>query len=404
MTTFTAAHREAAAERLATEQQVIIENLINLEDHLGRKLLNNTALEGVSLERRAEVLDGLMRLWALYESYRSTAVRIRVIMARRPRASRAGVREVEDLLTGAVLVAIPHPDGSVLPRRVSLAELVAEIHAIYRRIHEVVTAAEQVWSELTPRTDHCDTVMRRAERLVADLDLVADQDPAPGVLSRLAVKLGELRRIVLTDPLQLWADGAVVAAGADQLIAQCEQAHAELLALLDLRHHALERCDRIGATLTEMSGLHREIAEQRCLAIVKVLAAPAGEAHRSLSDSLGPRLTAARDLHRHRQWRALATDLAALEQDIAAALTCHRTELIEASGPLRQRAELRGRLGAYRAKAAGLGLIEDLELDQQYQGAHELLWRAPCDLVTAAAAVAGYQDAVNTRAANGTVA
>ncbi|HEV7829056.1 MAG TPA: hypothetical protein VGP04_09420 [Pseudonocardiaceae bacterium] len=397
MTTFTAAHGEAAAERLTTEQQAIVENLINLEDHPGRKLLNSTALEGVSLERRAEVLDGVARLWTLYESYRSAAARVRTIMARRSRPTRTAVREVESLVTGAAMVTVAHPEGLAPPRRLSLNELGAEIHSIYDRIHEVVTAVEQVWSELTVRIDHCDAVLRNAERLAVDLDLAADQDPAPGVLSRLALRLGEVRRIVLTDPLQLWADGAVAAAETDQLIAQCEQAHAELHALVDLRQQATKRCDRIGATLTEVSELRQEIAEQRRQANAKILAAPVGELRTPPIDSLGLRLTAARELHRHRQWRPLGTDLRALERDTAAALTCHQTELIEASEPLRERAELRGRLGGYRAKAAGLGRIEDLELDQQHERARELLWRAPCDLITASAAVAEYQDAVNLR-------
>ena len=217
----------------------------------------------------------------------------------------------------------------------------------------------------------------------------------------MAVRLGEVRRIVLTDPLQLWADGVVAAAGTDQLIAQCEQAHIELYALEDLRQQAAQRCDWIGATLTEISELRQEIAEQHHQVKAKILAAPVGQLRTPPIDPLGSRLTAARDLHRHRQWRPLATELVALERDTAAALTCYQTELIEAGGPLRERAELRGRLGAYHAKTAALGRIEDLQLDQRYQRARELLWRAPCDLVTAAAAVAEYQDAVNLSAMHG---
>jgi hypothetical protein len=117
MTTFTAAQGEAAAEQLASEQQAIIENLINLEDHPGRKLLNSIALEGMRLGRRAEVLDGVAELWLLYESYRSAAVRVRTIMARRSPPSRAAPRQVEerahellwrapcDLVTAAAAVA-----------------------------------------------------------------------------------------------------------------------------------------------------------------------------------------------------------------------------------------------------------------------------------------------------------
>ena len=59
-----------------------------------------------------------------------------------------------------------------------------------------------------------------------------------------------------------------------------------------------------------------------------------------------------------------------------------------------RRDELRGLLGAYKAKAARLGSAEDSELAARYDHAHELLWTAPCDLTAAAAAVTGYQQAI----------
>ncbi len=63
---------------------------------------------------------------------------------------------------------------------------------------------------------------------------------------------------------------------------------------------------------------------------------------------------------------------------------------------LARREELRGLLGAYKAKAARLGAAEDAELAARYDQAHELLWTAPCDLAAATAAVAGYQQAILT--------
>ena len=59
-----------------------------------------------------------------------------------------------------------------------------------------------------------------------------------------------------------------------------------------------------------------------------------------------------------------------------------------------RRAELRGLLDAYRAKAARLGGAENTDLADGYQLAHDLLWSAPCDLAAAAGAVRRYQQAV----------
>ncbi len=57
------------------------------------------------------------------------------------------------------------------------------------------------------------------------------------------------------------------------------------------------------------------------------------------------------------------------------------------------RAELRGRLDAYKAKAARLGKAEEPMLVERYDVARRLLWTAPCDLRAAEYAVLRYQQA-----------
>ena len=59
------------------------------------------------------------------------------------------------------------------------------------------------------------------------------------------------------------------------------------------------------------------------------------------------------------------------------------------------RDELRGLLGAYKAKAARLGVAEEADLVASYDQARDLLWTAPCDLTAASTAVAGYQRAIH---------
>jgi hypothetical protein len=152
--------------------------------------------------------------------------------------------------------------------------------------------------------------------------------------------------------------------------------------------------------ITELRGLEEETSVQRRLVNAKILTAAATDEGAHSADPLGLRLATALQLHRCEHWRQLASELPDLERDVIAARKRAKVELIEAGWPLQQRAELRGRLSAYRAKAAGLGRIEDLALEQRYQRARTLLWRAPCDLVAAAAAVAEYLDAVNATATN----
>jgi hypothetical protein len=380
MTPCTAADGEAAAERLATEHQAIVERLITLEDDLACKLVDSAALEGVTSRRRADVLDGFATLWSCSESYRAAAMRVRAIMER-SEPTPADLRAVQDLVTRA-------------------GQLAAEIHVLYGDIHEVVIATEAVWTVMAARIDAGDTLLGQAQAVVEDIGLAASQDPAVAVLAQLAIRLNSMRRIALTDPLRLWVGGAVAVAEADQLIAQCEQAHAGLTVLAELRQHGPRRLDDVSATAAEVARLVEKTVQERRRVTAKIAAASVNETMGPSPDLLGPRLAAATELYRCGHWQRLATELPVLERDVAAALRRAQAELIEAGRPLRDRAELRGRLSAYRAKAAGLGRIEDLALDQRYQRARTLLWRAPCDLAAAAAAVAQYQDAVNATATN----
>ncbi|MGH3550705.1 MAG: hypothetical protein ACRDQU_21815 [Pseudonocardiaceae bacterium] len=366
---------DGVAERLATEQEHIVESLINLEDHLGRRLLDSTMVEGVTLERRTKVLDDFATLWARYESYRIVVVEVRTIMARSPLAQ-ADLREVRELVTRA-------------------AELVVAIQTIYDRIHEVVVATGEVWTVMASRIDVCDTLLEQAQTLVTNLNLTAGRDSAAGVVIELAGRFNHMRRIASADPLRFWAHGVATVDEVDQLIAQCEQARADLQMLAELRQHGPRRLDEVNATLTEVRRLEEKICEERRRVNVKILVEPVMEEGTQSIDLLGPRLATALELYRCEHWRQLSSELPALERDVRAARKRAQAELIETGRPLRLRAELRGRLSAYRAKAAGLGRIEDLALEKRYQRARTLLWRAPCDLAVAAAAVAQYQDAVN---------
>jgi hypothetical protein len=400
MTTFTIADADAATDRLAAEHQAILDGLTQLEDHIGRRMLEGAALEGVTRRRRDEVRHGMATLWACYESYREAVVQVRTLRAQQPQPAGAELREIERLVTGTVTVTLPNPDSARAPlvKQLTLAELVSEIHTVATEVHRVVSAVDRVWAELSPRIERCHELLRDAEALAADLGLTADTDPAAALLPSLAGRLETVRRIGLTDPLQLWAGDGVEMTAAEQLAAHCEQAHADLAELGELRRHAQPHLDRITATLTAAMRLDQRALDERRQAHVKILGMPAPDPDAPVEHPLTPRLEDAHELGRRGLWRELATELPALEQEAVATLERSQAELAEAGKPLRDRAELRGRLSAYRAKAAALGRIEDLALEELAQRARDLLWSAPCDLAAAAAAVTEYQDAVNATA------
>jgi DNA repair exonuclease SbcCD ATPase subunit len=103
------------------------------------------------------------------------------------------------------------------------------------------------------------------------------------------------------------------------------------------------------------------------------------------------------DLDKYRQakrWNKLADEATALQQSIARAKQ-RAAELRDAAdGLLARRDELRGRLDAYRAKAARHRLDENDALAQLHAKAHELLYTAPCELPEATRAVFAYQRAL----------
>ena len=93
-------------------------------------------------------------------------------------------------------------------------------------------------------------------------------------------------------------------------------------------------------------------------------------------------------------WRAARATLQAYRakvDQVAAALAEAGRRF---QGPLTERAELRGLLEAYRAKAGARGLAEDPSLGQAFERARVLLWRAPCDLAAARPLVTAYDQAV----------
>jgi len=91
------------------------------------------------------------------------------------------------------------------------------------------------------------------------------------------------------------------------------------------------------------------------------------------------------------QWPQLADLLSTVESTAIRARDRAVQQRGVADGLLARRDELRGRLEAYRAKAAALGYAEDAELASAFDQAHALLFSAPCDLRAATRAVHAFQ-------------
>jgi hypothetical protein len=128
-------------------------------------------------------------------------------------------------------------------------------------------------------------------------------------------------------------------------------------------------------------------------AAVKIAAGALPPVPSGLAD-LSARLAGLDPLLASGRWTRLASELDLLDRELATATAAFNEAERAVVAAMAKRDELRGLLGAYKAKAARLGAVEDPGLAERYDQARDLLWTAPCDLAAAEAAVAGYQQAV----------
>jgi hypothetical protein len=387
------AQADRALAELGEESDRMAEALVAMDAHPGHRLLSGADLTGETARRWAAASAAMSVLWEQFARHRELVDRAREVRARRARPGTAELTELTSLLTGAVVELnaerLPIERRSltgpaVVTESVTLAELVSMMKQVYSTITEVLAAAEKAWQAAVDQLDPIDTQLRLAQAQAGSLG--ADE---PG-LTRLADELAALRQAALADPLaadvhppeRLVAELARIRAGLDELVAARDG--------FEDRQHELESViDRVAAVEAEVRSVHATVLAK--------IASPGLALPRDRTSALRARLTELADLWRARRWSALAAALTELDRDASAALTDVRAQLGFATGLLDRRLELRGRLDAYRAKARGLGHVEDLELARQHARAHELLHTIPCDLAAATIAVREYQRALRER-------
>jgi hypothetical protein len=384
----------AAVRAAVAERDAIQANLLELDSSFGKQLLTGAELTGETRRRWDAAAATLATLWQVYEAYSAVVDQAAEAVTRH-----LGPRELTALtalLTGRSvrLAAGPAPlAGRDLadPGRedLTLATAVARMRGAFSSVTEVVSAAEHVWTEVTGRLDTAGAELARVTPLSAALG----DEALTGNLAAAQAKLAGMRDTLNSDPLALWQGGAVDTSGADRLRERIAAAVARADELIQLRNEARQRVGeaRTAATAARSARDDAVAAWQQAAAKIAAGALPPPPAELAdLSarlDGLGPLLDGGR-------WPRLASELDLLDRELATATArFHEAERASVAA-LAKRDELRGLLGAYKAKAARLGAVEDAALAERYDRARDLLWTAPCDLTAAEAAVAGYQQAV----------
>ncbi|MCF4138354.1 hypothetical protein L1856_18995 [Streptomyces sp. Tue 6430] len=402
---------DRALARLGAEHEAIETSLLALQDHAGRRLLEGAALTGVTEERWASAEASITLLWTYFDAYTGALRSARDIRSRRRWSSREDLTELTELLRGeSVTVAGPAAATANAPtltgtgrlsESFSLAGLVDRMNDLYASSLDLVVTADAVWSALPARIDLLAAELQRTRQLAHSVGVRPGEHPAGDDLERITRTLTSLRERVISDPLAFWvpAQGSSAPGGGrpdttvyDREARALEDVRREIDAVLTVRQDAEQRLVRLRDVLSRAD---RTLAEART-ARGEVLAKIAATEVPVVSGPptvLQEQLATAAEYRRHAQWHRLSPLLESLERRAEDELLRARESLTAVTAPLAIRAELRGRLDAYKAKVARHGLAEDPFLVERYDAARRMLWSAPCDLRVAEQAVLRYQQA-----------
>ncbi|MDK1345315.1 hypothetical protein QNO09_18825 [Streptomyces sp. 378] len=403
---------DRALARLGAEHEAIETSLLALQDHAGRRLLEGARLTGVTQERWTSTEASITLLWTYFDAYTDALRTARDIRARRRWSSREDLVELTELLNGdSVTVAgsatatanapTLHGGPNRLSERYSLSALVDRMNELYATSLDMVVAADAVWSALPARIDLLAAELQRTRRLAHSVGVRPGEHPAGDDLERITRILTKLREQVVSDPLAFWlaAEGSSAPGGGrpdltvyDREARALEDVRREIDAVLTVRQDAEKRIVRLrdilsraDRTLAEARTARGEVLAKIAATEVPVVSGP--------PTVLQEQLAAAAEYRRQAQWHRLSPLLESLEQKAEDELLRARESLTAVTAPLAVRAELRGRLDAYKAKVARHGFAEDTLLVERYEKARRMLWSAPCDLRAAEQAVLRYQHA-----------
>ncbi|KUJ69284.1 hypothetical protein ACZ90_13170 [Streptomyces albus subsp. albus] len=395
---------DRALARLAAEHEAIESSLLALQDHAGRRLLEGAELAGVTKDRWATTEQAISLLWTYFDAYTEALRTARELRSRHRWPTPAELTELSRLLGGPA-VTLPSSGtltGSpLLSEELALDELVTRMNRWYAEALDVIVTADAVWSALPARIDMLAAELHRTRSLAHSVGVRPGEHPAGDDLERITAELTALRAEVVRDPLAFWvpATGSSAPGGGrpdtgryDGAARALDDVRREIEAVLHVRQDAEQRLMRLRDVLSRADRTLTEARQARVEVLAKIAAfeVPAVSGPPTV---LHEQLATAADYRRRAQWHRLSPLLESLEQRADDELLRARESLTAVTAPLAVRAELRGRLDAYKAKVARHGMAEDPVLVERYDQARRMLWSAPCDLRAAEGAVLRYQQA-----------
>jgi chromosome segregation ATPase len=386
---------QAAATTASAERDTIQANILELDGSFGKRLLAGATLTGQSRDSWEKASATLARLWDTFTAYSAVIDRASEIVNQPGRIQAARIGEAASLLRGpsvmmtrAIAPLSQRELTSGGQTQVTLQATVREMRGAFSEVATVLTAAENVWNEISDGIRQVTSEIEAAKRQLPGLDGLE----LAGSLTQAENSLRQLREQLNSDPLTFWTGGGVDTSKLARLRQEASAAVTQVNELARVRADADQRLADIAAAIAGAQQAWQDATAAREHADARV-AAPPGNALPDVS-WLVRRMSGLPELKTAGRWTRLASELDAIDKQAANVTRRCREAEQAATGLVEQRDQLRGLLDAYRAKAGGLGAAENAELDQRYQQAKNLLWTAPCDLAAATEAVNGYQQAI----------
>ncbi|WP_245974373.1 hypothetical protein [Thermomonospora umbrina] len=377
---------------LNDDRDRIASALLDLENHPGYQLVKGTRLAGATRRRWEEAEARLLLLWRLFDAYQRVLDTAGELRARQSKPADATLRELSALLEGPSvelpLDEIPLEKRTLLgptSERCTLDAAVERMTTVYGEVIDLVSAVNAAWEQLLGPLDEAEEGWREGARLAQSLETGRDAE-----LDRIGRELAAAGQIVRTDPLALVRDGRADTSRLDQARADLDKVRAGLAEAARVRERYEQRVAAIGTSLARLDAVLDEARTAYRTVQVKIASPGVNEPHDPVP-VLRERLDALAALHGSGRWPELADGVADLESTVAAAIDQATRARTLIAGLLERRDELRGRLDAYRVKAARLGFAEHHDLIRLHEEAGALLWTAPCDLQQSTVVLAQYQ-------------
>ncbi|MEV6279530.1 hypothetical protein [Nocardia sp. NPDC051832] len=380
--------------------EAITGTLLELDNHPGLNLLRHFPPAGLTAERWEPIRQALDLMWEDHGRMKAILDQARTLRGTRGRVDDRARVELTQLLRGR-----PHEAGRTPIPMAQRSLTGPSEHVLFVGLADTLDRMRATFPRIAEFLDGVDAVNNR---VVAGLGpLQAQVELAQGVTPEfraVAADIDALMRRAGTDPLSL--TGSEIDARIAEISAAVRRQSAVLTELNAItkdwaaavaetrRHWELLRTTRDRA------------AQLKAEAERRIVTAPL-PARPDQAPMLGAELSKLAAAQPDGRVAGAANAVPAvalhgLRARIADATAAAQADEALAQGLLDRRAELRGRLGAYQAKAARLGISEDREVLAAYQIAAGLLTRNPCDLAAVTRAVADYQQLIGEKKAGKT--